>query len=134
MQTVATWTKDKPDGDLTNATLTTIDIKGAKTVDLKDFMEQTNQVKTSSELKNLKVAGAFTEWTFSKIISEVEDIIDEDKQVKHSIIQKRIEGSLDNEDVMVQFTSKHGGCSSSFLDYPLPVLIQSGGEFNVHKF
>ena len=86
MQTVATWTKDKPDGDLTNVTLTTIDIKGAKTVDLKDFLEQTNQVKTSSELRNLKVAGAFTEWTFSKIITEVEDIIDEDKQVKHSII------------------------------------------------
>ena len=49
-------------------------------------MDQTNQIKTSSELKNIKVAGAFTEWTFKKIITEVEDIIDEDKQVKHSII------------------------------------------------
>ena len=86
LQTVATWVKDKPDGDLTTATLTTLDIKGVKTVDLKDFMDQTNQVKTASELKNLKVAGAFTEWTFNKIVKEVEDIIEEDKQVKHSII------------------------------------------------
>jgi nucleosome binding factor SPN SPT16 subunit len=45
-----------------------------------------NQVKTSSELKNLKIAAAFTEWTFSKIVAEVEDIIDDDKQVKHSVI------------------------------------------------
>jgi len=104
LQTVATWTKDKPDGDLTNAIFTTFDIKGAKTVDLKDFMDQTNQVKTASELKNLKVAAAFTGWTFEKIVAEVEDVIDEDKQVKHSAIQKRIEGSHDNEEVIGQFT------------------------------
>lgn len=86
LQTVATWTKDKPDGDLTNATLNTISIKGAKTIDLKDFVDQMSQIKTSSELKNLKVAAAFIGWTFSKIVSEVEDIIDDDKQVKHSVI------------------------------------------------
>ena len=134
LQTVATWSKDKPDGDLTNAALNTLNIKGAKTIDLKDFMDQMTQIKTSSELKNLKVAAAFTEWTFNKIVAEVEDIIDDDKQVKHSVIQKRIEGALENDDVMRQFTSKHPGCNSSFLDYPLPVMIQSGGEFNVHKF
>lgn len=44
------------------------------------------QIKTNSELKNLKVAAAFTEWTFSKIVAEVEDIIDQDTQVKHSVI------------------------------------------------
>ncbi len=68
-----------------------------------------NQVKTTSELKNLKEAAAFIEWTFSKIVAEVEDIIDDDKQVKHSVIQKRIENALDNDDVMKQFTSKHPG-------------------------
>lgn len=35
---------------------------------------------------------------------------------------------------MKKFTSKHPGCNSSFLDYSLPVMIQSGGEFNLHKF
>jgi nucleosome binding factor SPN SPT16 subunit len=134
LQTVATWSKDKPDGDLTNAALNTLNIKGAKTIDLKDFMDQMTQIKTSSELKNLKVAAAFTEWTFNKIVAEVEDIIDDDKQVKHSVIQKRTEAALENDDIMGKFTSKHPGCNSSFLDYPLPVMIQSGGEFNVHKF
>jgi nucleosome binding factor SPN SPT16 subunit len=134
LQTVATWTKDKPDGDLTNATLNTLSIKGAKIVDLKEITDQINQVKTSSELKNLKVAAAFTEWTFTKIISEVEDILDGDLQVKHSVIQKRIENALDNADVMKQFTSKHPGCEKEFLDYPIPIMIQSGGEFNVQKF
>lgn len=55
-------------------------------MDLKDFMDQVNLAKSTSELKNLKVAAAFTEWSFGKIVSEIEDIIDENKQVKHSQI------------------------------------------------
>ena len=43
-------------------------------------------IDNAVELKNLKVAAAFIGWTFSKIVSEVEDIIDVDKQVKHSVI------------------------------------------------
>lgn len=77
------------------------------------------------------MAGLFTEWTFKKIIDEVEDIIEEKKQVKHSQIQKRVEALLDNEQAMAKF--KH--CQDvSFLDYPLPILIQSGGAFQIHKF
>jgi len=44
--------------------LTTISIKGAKVVDLKEFADKMNLIKTQSELKNLKVAAAFTQWTF----------------------------------------------------------------------
>jgi hypothetical protein len=35
---------------------------------------------------------------------------------------------------MVKFKSKAPGVDLQFLDYPLPVLIQSGGEFNINKF
>jgi nucleosome binding factor SPN SPT16 subunit len=35
---------------------------------------------------------------------------------------------------MEKFTSKYPGANPSYLDYPLPVLIQSGSEFNLHKF
>ena len=84
LSSVATWTKDKEDGDLTKQTLTTLAIKGAKIVDLKEFADQMNQIKTVTELKNLKVAAAFIQWTFQKVVTEVEDIIDSDKPVKHS--------------------------------------------------
>jgi len=37
------------------------------------------QIKTEGELKNLKVAAAFTAWNFQRIIDEVEEIIDSEK-------------------------------------------------------
>jgi hypothetical protein len=55
-------------------------------------------LKIDSELKNMKIAASFVEWTFKNIVNEVEDIIDGEKQVKHSHIQKKIEGMLEKED------------------------------------
>jgi len=79
---VAGWTKDKADGDLTKAALTAI--SKAQIVDLKDLYDAINKVKTASELKNQRVAAAFTEWTFSRVVEEIEGIIEDKKQVKHS--------------------------------------------------
>jgi nucleosome binding factor SPN SPT16 subunit len=90
-----------------------------------------NKVKTVSELKNQRVAAAFTEWTFSRVVEEIEGIIEDKKQVKHSQIQKRIESCLDNDTIMAKFKAE---CDHQFLDFPLPVLIQSGGDFAVNKF
>jgi hypothetical protein len=36
---VATWLKDKPDGDLTAKTLETLKLKGANIIDLKEFAD-----------------------------------------------------------------------------------------------
>lgn len=47
---VASWTKDKPDGDLTKAALAAI--SKSTVVDLKELVDSFNKVKTSSELKN----------------------------------------------------------------------------------
>lgn len=47
-------------------------------VDFKTFYDQANVVKTSGELTNLKSAAAFTAWSFSRLVSEVEDIIEND--------------------------------------------------------
>jgi len=77
------------------------------------------------------VAAAFTEWTFSRVVEEIEGIIEDKKQVKHSQIQKRIESCLDNDTIMAKFKAE---CDHQFLDFPLPVLIQSGGDFAVNKF
>ena len=32
----------------------------------------------------MRLSGAFTQWTFTKVVGEVEDIIEEKKLVKHS--------------------------------------------------
>jgi len=53
---------------------------------MKDFFDTANTTKTSSELMNLKTASDFAEWTFKKIIGEVETILENDKVTKHSSI------------------------------------------------
>lgn len=132
---MATWSKDKPDGDLTQTTLEALKTHGAKLVDLKEFHDQFNLLKTPSEQKNQKVASQFTSWTFTRIIEEVEDIIEDKKQVRHSQIQKRIEACLDSDQTMASFKqAKCPHADASFLDYSLPVMIQSGGDFSIHKF
>ena len=83
-------------------------------------MDKVNLTKTSSEVKNFEVAGKFTEWSFTRIITEVEDIIEGNKQVKHSAIQKRIEGVLYDESLLGLFASGKG-INKEFLDFPLPV-------------
>lgn len=83
---IGVFLKDKDDGDLTTGTLKALDDKGFNKVDLKDFMDKVHHTKIQSEVENLKVAASFVKWTFENIVNEVEDIIDAEKQVKHSQI------------------------------------------------
>lgn len=41
---------------------------------------------------------------------------------------------MDNETVIRQFTDGRKHLDVNFLEYSLPVLIQSGGNFTVNKF
>ena len=101
---------------------------------MKDLVDTANTIKTASEINNLKTSCEFTDWTFSKIVNEVENILENDKVTKHSTIQKKIENCLDDEKEMAPFLKKHPGLNTSFLEYPLPVLIQSGNHFSMNKF
>jgi nucleosome binding factor SPN SPT16 subunit len=71
---------------------------GASFVEMKDFIDTANNVKTASEISNLRTSAAFTDWTFKKIVNEVENILENDKSTKHSAIQKKIESCLDDDD------------------------------------
>lgn len=83
---VGIFSEDKDDGDLTEVSKSKLQKRGAIFVDMKDFVEKANIVKTLTELKNLKTSSEFTEWTFNKIIEEVESVFEYNKQVKHSHI------------------------------------------------
>ena len=69
-----------------------------------------------------------------RIIEEVEDIVDSEKQVKHSQMQKKIEGNIEKEQWIKPFLTQKPGVASTFLEYPLPILIQSGSGFTLNKF
>ena len=67
------------------------------------------------------MAANFTEWTFKRIVNEIEEIIEEDKKVKHATIQSKIESGLDEDAVIGKFLDSHRDVDVSFLEYPLPI-------------
>lgn len=96
---IGVFLRDKEDGDLTAQTLKAIDDNSQfMKVDMKDFMDKVHLTKIQPEIENLTYGAKFVKWTFDKIITEVEDIIDLERPAKHSQIQKKIEALLEKED------------------------------------
>ena len=86
LKKVGIFMEDKNDGDLTEVSKSKLQKNGATFVEMKDFIETANITKTTSELNNLKISSEFTDWTFKKIIDEVESVFEYNKTVKHSHI------------------------------------------------
>jgi Xaa-Pro aminopeptidase len=86
VQKVAVFNKDKVDGELTQKVLDGFNERNAQMAEMSDFMQDVQKVKLDVEQKNMRMAAELTEWTFKRIVSEIEDIIEEDKKVKHSYI------------------------------------------------
>lgn len=42
--------------------------------------------KTESEIANLRMASKFTSWNFGRIVEYIEDILESEKEVKHTKI------------------------------------------------
>lgn len=128
---VAVFQKDKADGDFTAQTLAAL---GA-TVELKDFMDRVHLTKIGPEEENLGVAAAFVKWTFANVVNEVEDIIDAQKEIKHSQIQSKVEKMLEKPDQFLRFQTQFPRPpDQSLFEYPISVLVQSGNAFSVNRF
>ena len=123
VQKVAVFQKDKIDGELSQKVLDGFAQRGATLCEMSDFFQEVQLTKIDIEKQNMQMAANLTEWTFERVIYEVEAVIEDDKKVKHSYIQNKIEGGLDNDAVIGQFLGKHHGVKANFLEYPLPVQI-----------
>ena len=86
VQKVAVFQKDRIDGDLSQKVFDGFSNRGVSMLEMGDFMQEVQKVKLGVEQKNMHMAANLTEWTFKRIVSEIEDIIEEDKKVKHSYI------------------------------------------------
>ena len=51
---------------------------------MREFMDLVHMTKIKPELENAEIAARFVKWTFDNIVNEVEDIIDAQKEIKHS--------------------------------------------------
>ena len=118
---VANFQKDRMDGDLSQKVFDGLNQRGATLVELSDFFQDVQKVKLDCELSSMQMAANFTEWTFKRIVNEIEEIIEEDKKVKHASIQSKIESGLDEDAVIGKFLDSHRDVDVSFLEYPLPI-------------
>jgi nucleosome binding factor SPN SPT16 subunit len=62
---------------------------------MKEFMDKVHMTKIQPELENMEISAKFVKWTFDNIVNEVEDIIDAQREIKHSQIQNKVERMLD---------------------------------------
>ena len=97
VNSVGTFLKDKIDGELTQTVYDTFEKSHkAKLVEMSGFVAQACRVKLDCEQKNMLTASKFTEWTYKRITTEIENIIEDDKKVKHSNVQNKIERLLED--------------------------------------
>ena len=85
---------EEVDGDLTKTLISRVNHNGYELSEMKEFMDRVNKVKIEEEIDNIKIAANFTEWSFKKLIAELENCIDKDAAVKHKKIAQNIEKLL----------------------------------------
>lgn len=104
VSTVGTFLKDKIDSEITKTVYDAFETtRKAKLIEMTNFLAMASRVKLDCEQKNMLLASKFTEWTFKRMLTEIEDVIEDDKKVKHSYIQNKIERLLEDTKAMDQF-------------------------------
>jgi len=95
-KTMAIFQKNEQnDGPLTTLLNECIAENQYKKTEMIDFMQYTNRCKIDSELKNLKVASQFAEYSLRLMVKELENFIEGDIRIKHTKLSRYIEKILD---------------------------------------
>ena len=89
-QNLAVFTEDEVDGALTKEVLDQMAGKLGALQEGSRLFDQMQMIKTQPQLENSKPAKALLEMSYKEIINQIEEILDEDAQVKHNAIQKKI--------------------------------------------
>jgi nucleosome binding factor SPN SPT16 subunit len=76
---------DKEDSKLTTLTLQAIG-KESEIVEMMPLLKLSQMVKVESEVTNLRQSSRFTAWLFRRIVEYIEDILENEKEVKHTKI------------------------------------------------
>jgi nucleosome binding factor SPN SPT16 subunit len=86
-------------------------------------------VKDRQELEKVRKAGKLCSTLESRLLKDIEDIIEDEQSRDHSAVAKKIEEILENETEIKRLEKKFNidmGCA----DFPQKPLIQSGGIYN----
>ena len=82
------------------------------------------------ELKNLHISGIATSYYQKKLIEEIENIIDEEVEMKHNQIAKKMENLLEKPEEKDKIKNKFGIDPLS-LEFVFTPIIQSGGTYDL---
>jgi nucleosome binding factor SPN SPT16 subunit len=129
---------EKTDGALSECVVEQMQALNYQVQEMKPFMDVVNKVKISAEMKNIRVAAAFVEFSLKRMTKELKNCIEGDIKLRHSRISQNIEQMLEDQDKINAFNQKYPDMSadSQLLDYPIPVLLQSGSspQYLLNKF
>lgn len=100
-------------------------------VDATEFFERITIKKTPEELENLEKGAKFLDYSFKKLIDQIEEIVDDDDTVKMIEVSNKIKDILDveNNEEIKAFNKANPNVDTANLEYNLPICIQSGGNF-----
>lgn len=125
---------EQEDGDLSKTLVERINENNYQLVEMAEIMNKVNRVKIAPEIANIRIASHFTEWSFKKLIRDLEDCIENDVKIKHRKLSSTVERLLDNPDKLAPFMNKYGIENDQLFEYPLPVMVQSGDQYSINKF
>ena len=111
---------EQEDGELSSTLIKRLESCGSTMVEMAAFMNKVNKIKIQPEIANLKKAAAFTEWSFKKVVKELEDSIENDMSVRHKKVASNLAKLLESDKIN-NFLQKHGISDADLLEYSLPV-------------
>lgn len=87
---------EKIDGPLAQSLYNQLSKKSFVLQEMKEFMDQVGKVKIASEIKNVKVAAAFAEFSIRRMTKELKNCIEGDIKLRHSKIANNMEQMLED--------------------------------------
>jgi nucleosome binding factor SPN SPT16 subunit len=77
---------EAPDGPLSECVLDQLKERNYEVQEMKAFVDVVNKVKISAELKNIRVASAFVEFSLKRMTKELKNCIEGDIKLRHNKI------------------------------------------------
>ena len=111
---------EQEDGDLSSTLIKRLGACGSTFVEMAAFMNKVNKIKIQPEIANLKKAAAFTEWSFKKVIKEIEDCIEGDTAIRHKKVASNLTKLLESDKIN-SFLQRNNISDAELLEYSLPV-------------
>lgn len=87
---------EKIDGALTQSLFDQLKKKSIELQEMKTFMDVVNKVKITAEIKNIKVASAFAEFSLKRMTKELKNCIEGDVSLRHNRIATNMEQMLED--------------------------------------